>query len=71
METNLIGDHQVLNAKTAIKTVELIHDNLDGNILKSCLKKVKWRGRLEIWDKYPDFILDVSHNPAGVEKTVL
>jgi len=67
----LAGAHQVLNALTAIRVLELsdgvrreaVARNLVGGITQT-----SWPGRLEILDFRPKVILDGAHNPAAAQK---
>ena len=45
---NLKGNHQILNAGIAIKTIKLIKKlNSKNNLIKNGIKKVYWQGRLQ------------------------
>ena len=45
---NLKGNHQVINAGIAIKTIKLIKElNLKNNLIKKGIKNVEWKGRLQ------------------------
>ncbi len=66
----LPGEHQVWNALTAIRTIELLHGEgivVQTTALKGGLEAVRWPGRLEFIDGTPPVILDGAHNPAGAE----
>lgn len=74
-KTTLLGIHQITNALTAIKTVEVINnlsiDNfrIDNKTLKTGLYKTKWPGRLEKVSKKPLILIDGGHNIDGITKT--
>jgi len=64
----LAGEHQVLNALTAIRAMELLEGSgyqIDRRSLESGISGAEWRGRLEILDSRPRIILDGAHNPAA------
>lgn len=63
----MLGRHQVINAITAIKTVELLPFSsfIDEHSIRNGLFKAKIFGRLEIVKQNPLIILDAAHNPAA------
>ena len=69
----LLGEHQLLNAAVSIEVVfalqnmgfKITHDDLCLGLMKT-----KWPGRFDVLRKEPPFILDVAHNPAGIETAV-
>ena len=70
---NLAGEHQVRNAACAILAAENLTRQgfkVDKKAILSGLKKVDWPGRLEIYRKNPLVILDVAHNPDGINNLV-
>ncbi|HEX7401934.1 MAG TPA: folylpolyglutamate synthase/dihydrofolate synthase family protein [candidate division Zixibacteria bacterium] len=73
LELNLAGEHQVQNAAiclNAIGKLKQIGWKIDEQVVRNGLKKVYWRGRLEIFRKEPLVILDVAHNPAGIQTLI-
>ena len=72
---SLLGEHQILNALTAIKSVELINKlNIDKfyinlKTLKKGLFKTKWPGRLEVVSKKPLILIDGGHNIDGIKNS--
>ncbi len=74
IKLNLLGEHQIYNAITAINTIEIMKKAHEINISNSSiikgLEKVRWPGRLEIIGKEPLFIIDGAHNESGVEALV-
>lgn len=71
MYTGLLGNHQTLNAATAIGTIEALgyHDiNIPKRAVFEGLKKVKWPGRLEIMQKRPLVVLDCAKDPTAARK---
>ncbi|KPU42224.1 folylpolyglutamate synthase [Oxobacter pfennigii] len=67
---NLLGEYQLLNAKTAIASAKALQE-LGINISKECiyngLRKSKWPGRLEVMKKSPIILLDGAHNLQGIK----
>ncbi len=65
LSINLMGEHQILNAKLAIasclKLKEKGYSITDKNI-KNGLSKATWPGRFEIVSKTPLIIIDAAHN---------
>jgi dihydrofolate synthase/folylpolyglutamate synthase len=73
LELNLAGEHQVLNAAiclNAIGKLKQIGWKIDEQAIRNGLKKVNWRGRLEIFREEPMVVLDVAHNPAGIKTLI-
>jgi dihydrofolate synthase/folylpolyglutamate synthase len=67
----LAGEHQVLNALTAIQVMELIADRgyrIGSSNIALGLSQTDWPGRLEILDSQPRIVLDGAHNPDAAEK---
>jgi len=69
VETPLIGEHQAVNAATAIFSSKFLLKELDPDRLRKALK-VKLPGRFQVFRKNPLIILDVAHNPDAVRGTV-
>ncbi|OGC83065.1 MAG: hypothetical protein A2W07_00075 [candidate division Zixibacteria bacterium RBG_16_43_9] len=70
---NLAGEHQVRNAACAILAAENLTRQgfkVNKKAILSGLSKVNWPGRLEIYRKNPLVILDVAHNPDGINNLV-
>lgn len=71
--TPLLGEHQLRNAAVAIETVKLLRARgweISENALADGLRKTVWRGRFEIMQKNPPFIVDVAHNPQGIQACI-
>jgi dihydrofolate synthase / folylpolyglutamate synthase len=67
----LAGEHQVLNALTAIRAMELLEGfghQIERRNLDVGMSRAEWPGRLEILDCRPRIILDGAHNPAAADK---
>jgi dihydrofolate synthase/folylpolyglutamate synthase len=68
LHLNLKGFHQIINATTALGTLEVLEDlgypvSIDAMV--AGLREVDWPGRLEMVSSSPKVILDGAHNPAG------
>ena len=67
----LLGDYQVINAVTAMATLDILGPRgfpvaLDD--LRQGLIDVQWPARFEILRRDPPVIVDSAHNPASVKK---
>ena len=66
---NLIGIHQSLNCITALKTIGIIRKKgfkITDESIESALKKVRFKGRMEILSEKPYTIIDGAHKPDGI-----
>jgi dihydrofolate synthase/folylpolyglutamate synthase len=77
LKTDLQGDYQTHNMKTALTACNVLQHtgwNISTNDIIKSLESVKQisglRGRWEILQKNPNIILDVAHNPAGLELAI-
>ncbi|MHB1421233.1 MAG: bifunctional folylpolyglutamate synthase/dihydrofolate synthase, partial [Bacillota bacterium] len=64
----LLGEHQVVNAATAIMAIELLEYEgifINEQAIRQGLAQVKWPARLEIIRRAPLVLLDVAHNLDG------
>jgi len=64
----LLGDHQIINAATAVGMVELLklHSlEIGEEFIRDGLAKVNWSGRLEIVQEKPWIVVDGAHNVAS------
>jgi len=68
LEISLEGDHQLLNASTAILASYIL--GISENSIRKGLKKTKWEGRFEIVNNNPLIVFDGGHNPDGIKNTV-
>ncbi|MBI3314323.1 MAG: hypothetical protein HYZ86_00055, partial [Candidatus Omnitrophica bacterium] len=68
LKVSLKGEHQRVNASTAVHVVELLrhwrHQVPDEAIVKG-LKQARWPGRFEVLQKKPVVIVDSAHNAAS------
>ncbi len=63
----LLGEHQKINAATAVAAVECLGINLTPDIVRQGFKKVVWPGRFEVLTGQPTIILDGAHNVGGAK----
>ena len=70
----LLGDHQVLNASTAVATVETLMDmghGVSSESIKVGLRGVQWPGRLQVLSRDgPQVVVDGAHNSDSVGRLV-
>ncbi len=69
MKIGLLGDHQLLNALTALSALELIKKeafNISSESLVKGFSNCRFPGRFEIINKSPLIILDGGHNIDGI-----
>ena len=69
LKINLLGDHQLLNALTALSALEIIKKqgyNISSESIENAFSKCKFPGRFEIINKNPHIILDGGHNIDGI-----
>jgi dihydrofolate synthase/folylpolyglutamate synthase len=69
LEMKLIGEYQLLNAKTAITAVMALSEMgiaISKQSIYEGIKNVRWPGRLEVMAKHPVILLDGAHNLQGI-----
>jgi dihydrofolate synthase/folylpolyglutamate synthase len=68
------GEHQARNAACALAAVEAFlgggSEALDGDVISEGFAAVTVPGRLEVIRRAPAVVLDVAHNPQGVQALV-
>ncbi|KIL44571.1 bifunctional folylpolyglutamate synthase/dihydrofolate synthase [Jeotgalibacillus soli] len=73
-EIQMVGEHQIENASLAIKTFQLIHEELgvlfNEDMIRTGMKKALWPGRMEIVNQSPIVVMDGAHNVEGIEALV-
>ena len=70
LKISLLGEHQVKNAVTAIRTIEVLNEKgftISEQAMRSGLIKAKWPGRLEVLREEPLFMIDGAHNIEGAK----
>lgn len=72
-KTDLLGAYQAKNIKTALAAADILRAmgwRLDMEMVLESFASVKrstgLRGRWDFWQRDPDIILDVAHNPDGM-----
>jgi dihydrofolate synthase/folylpolyglutamate synthase len=69
LKINLLGEHQLLNALTALLALEIIKKegyNISSDSIKNGFSSCRFPGRFEILDKNPFIIIDGGHNIDGI-----
>lgn len=68
----MCGEHQIINALTAIETVEALRDffNISQENLKNAFADSFVNSRVEVLSKNPLVIIDGGHNEAGINSLV-
>ena len=64
LEIHLLGEHQVINAATAVVTAQVL--DIPEYSIREGLKNTFWPGRFEIVSMNPITILDGAHNPEAM-----
>jgi dihydrofolate synthase/folylpolyglutamate synthase len=70
LKINLLGMHQVFNALTALKSIEVLRSEgfkVEDSAIYSGLAAARWPGRFEIISRHPYIVLDGGHNMQGIE----
>lgn len=70
LKVPLPGSHQVENALTAVRTLEVLHHSgypLRPEAIERGIARTGWPGRLEVLPGRPRVVLDGAHNPAAAE----
>jgi len=69
---SLAGVHQVENALLAIGTLNMLSDKVQVSFkaISDGLASVNWPGRLDLFHRDPEVIIDVSHNSEGIARTI-
>src|SRR5690606_28773977 len=73
----LLGEYQIENCRTVLKSCEVLNHlsfSIDGNTIQKGFDNLSantgFSGRLQIIDRNPLTIFDVSHNPAGISASI-
>lgn len=72
LRLSLAGPHQVENALLALGTLYQLRDkiNVQPRTIEKAFREVTWPGRLQVLSNAPLIVLDVAHNPAGIENVL-
>jgi len=68
LQIPLIGDHQLINAATAVGALEILRFHsftISIEDVRTGLQKTKWPARVEVVQQNPTIILDSAHNAAS------
>ncbi|MGH9641735.1 MAG: bifunctional folylpolyglutamate synthase/dihydrofolate synthase, partial [Terriglobales bacterium] len=72
VESPLVGRHQLRNVALAIATAVELHEQgfaqMTARSIERGIRETRWPGRFQILPAragWPEFVLDVAHNPAG------
>ena len=71
--TPLLGEHQLINATTAVATLSLLREaglDIAQATIREGMKTVSWPGRFEILGRQPLIIADSAHNGDSARKLV-
>jgi dihydrofolate synthase/folylpolyglutamate synthase len=67
----LLGQHQLVNAATAVAALEVLADkkfNISKESVIKGLKLVSWPGRLQVLSRHPLVVVDGAHNIDGAQR---
>ncbi|QCX32965.1 bifunctional folylpolyglutamate synthase/dihydrofolate synthase [Caloramator sp. E03] len=70
IKIRMLGTHQVMNAITALYTIEVLRMQgyeIENSSIYKGLEEAKWPGRFEVISKSPYIVLDGGHNIQGIE----
>lgn len=66
----LLGEHQIKNLAVAMKVIDVLKDrnilDISNDIIVKSIKKVVWKGRLEVLKQNPYVVIDGAHNIQGI-----
>ena len=65
IRSKLIGDFQIDNICSAVKSIEESGIDIDPTHIQDGISKARWPGRFEILRKDPRILIDCSHNPPA------
>ncbi|MCL4534454.1 MAG: bifunctional folylpolyglutamate synthase/dihydrofolate synthase [Bacteroidetes bacterium] len=71
LQLPLLGDHQQVNAVTAIATLDMLRQlgfALPAEAVRRGIARVRWPGRLEVLRRRPLIITDGAHNADSAQK---
>ncbi len=70
LEINLLGEHQLINAASAIGAMEALSFNriiISKEAIKTGLSQARWPGRIEVVGNKPTIVLDGAQNVASTQ----
>lgn len=65
-EFSLLGKHQLKNLSCVLEALKHLPFKIDKDVLKTALKNVRWKFRLE-YDADKKLLIDGAHNPSGIK----
>lgn len=71
LDIPLIGDHQLINAATAVAALEVLEEKgftITKENMREGLANVKWPGRLQVLSEKPLLVVDGAHTPESAHK---
>jgi len=71
LSTPLLGDHQLINATTAVATVRVLQESgvtVSESGVQAGLEEVRWPARLEILNRHPLLVVDGAHNDESCQR---
>jgi dihydrofolate synthase/folylpolyglutamate synthase len=71
LDIPLIGDHQLINAATAVAALEVLAEKgftITKESMREGLANVKWPGRLQVLSEKPLLVVDGAHTPESARK---
>lgn len=71
LDLPLIGEHQQINLTVALKVIENLKENkyisINKDKIYSGVKNTIWKGRMEVLEENPTFLIDGAHNEEGIK----
>ena len=71
LSIQLLGQHQLENAATAVAALEVLAEkgfHISSDSIISGLAQVNWPGRLQVLNRHPLVVVDGAHNPDSARK---
>lgn len=71
LQMSILGEHQLINAVTAIGAVEVLSEcgyHIEDEAIFKGVREAKWPGRLDVVGFKPLVILDGAHNPPAAKQ---
>ncbi|MGE5576517.1 MAG: bifunctional folylpolyglutamate synthase/dihydrofolate synthase [Syntrophothermus sp.] len=71
LHTPLLGEHQIINAATAVAAIHALRwrgAEIPETAIRQGLERTRWPARLEVIRRRPAVLLDGAHNPDGMRR---
>ena len=65
LKVNLLGEHQLMNAACAVKTIKCLPVEVRKEAIQRGLNQVRWPGRFEVLGEKPYTVVDGAQNTAS------